>query len=156
MRRVHVCGAHTSVPSFTAVPSFPAAQVTNKYRTLKGFSDSGYSKMQLEPYFMLYKQYYGSTDTYAHDLVEGAYQSSGDFAGLDDEGRYSVMITAAGYMNVSVIVVECTRARHVCAWLALCRVCVSWCARAVGACVCFLSGLTEYCQRHTRSCTRTH
>merc|ERR1712086_628201 len=99
------CFGATAALTIPGVSITPTA-VSNVYRTIKGFSDPGYSSMRLEPYFMQYSQYYDS-DTYAHDFVEQAYLKTGTgWSDLDDNGRYNIIIKAAAYMNVFMYVIH--------------------------------------------------
>ena len=59
------------------------SQKSSGKRTLQGFSTSADEKMKNEPYFELFKKFWG-TDTYADDFIIEALNSAGDFSGKRD------------------------------------------------------------------------
>jgi hypothetical protein len=80
--------------------------VTNKYRTLMGFSSND-NKLKGEPFFEDYVKYYDSTDgDYAHKRVMDALDQTGICAACDDDARVQIAKKTSAYMNVWMYVIH--------------------------------------------------
>merc|ERR1719386_97208 len=82
-----------------------ASAVTNKYRTLAGFSTAAFSKMKTQQYYIEYKNYYVDGD-YAHKFVMSALEGTGAFAGRADIARVECAKKGSAYMNVWMYVIR--------------------------------------------------
>jgi len=79
--------------------------LTNKYRTLQGFSTKAEGKMKMQETYQVYKAYYGDYD-YANDYVLEALNGNGAFFGKDDVARVEGAKKASAYMNVWMYVIH--------------------------------------------------
>lgn len=82
----------------------PAA-LTNKYRTLAGFSTAAQAKMGGQQFYMVYRAYYNDGD-YAHQFVTAALDGTGVFAGKDAASRVEYAKKGSAYMNVWMYVIR--------------------------------------------------
>merc|ERR1719364_425026 len=79
--------------------------VSNKYRTLAGFSTAAEKKMTGQVYFDIYKAYFGVGD-YAHQRVMEALDKTGICSNCDDKARVQIAKKTSAYMNVWMYVVR--------------------------------------------------
>jgi hypothetical protein len=79
--------------------------VTNKYRTLAGFSTAAEKKMTGQEYFDIYKAYFGVGD-YAHQRVMAALDKTGICSACDDAARVQIAKKTSAYMNVWMYVIR--------------------------------------------------
>merc|ERR1719428_506211 len=79
--------------------------VSNKYRTLAGFSTAAEKKMTGQEYFDIYKAYFGVGD-YAHVRVMAALDKTGICSACDDAARVQIAKKTSAYMNVWMYVIR--------------------------------------------------
>jgi uncharacterized protein (DUF305 family)/plastocyanin len=79
--------------------------VTNKYRTLAGFSTAWEKKMTGQVFYEPYKAYYGVGD-YAHQRVMAALDKTGICSACDDDAQIQMAKKTSAYMNVWMYVVR--------------------------------------------------
>merc|ERR1711869_161807 len=79
--------------------------VSNKYRTLAGFSTAAEKKMTGQVYFDIYKAYFGVGD-YAHQRVMAALDKTGICSACDDAARVQIAKKTSAYMNVWMYVIR--------------------------------------------------
>merc|ERR1711977_113496 len=79
--------------------------VSNKYRTLAGFSTATEKKMTGQVYFDIYKAYFGVGD-YAHKRVLDALEKTGICSACDDAARVQIAKKTSAYMNVWMYVIR--------------------------------------------------
>merc|ERR1719364_295397 len=79
--------------------------VSNKYRTLAGFSTAAEKKMTGQEYFDIYKAYFGPGD-YAHQRVMAALDKTGICGACDDDARVQIAKKTSAYMNVWMYVIR--------------------------------------------------
>merc|ERR1719387_748621 len=79
--------------------------VTNKYRTLAGFSTAAEAKMTGQEYFDQYKAYYKVGD-YAHQRVMAGLDKTGICSACDDAARIEIVKKTSAYMNVWMYVIR--------------------------------------------------
>jgi hypothetical protein len=87
------------------VDSGTPTAVTNKYRTLAGFSTAAEKKMTGQEYFDIYKAYFGVGD-YAHQRVMAALDKTGICSACDDAARVQIAKKTSAYMNVWMYVIR--------------------------------------------------
>merc|ERR1719313_2443965 len=79
--------------------------VTNKYRTLAGFSTGAEAKMTGQEFYDPFKAYYGMGD-YAHQRVMAGLDKTGICSACDDKARIEIIKKTSAYMNVWMYVVR--------------------------------------------------
>merc|ERR1719313_2854220 len=79
--------------------------VTNKYRTLAGFSTAAEAKMTGQEFYDPFKAYYGMGD-YAHQRVMAGLEKTGICSACDDKARIEIIKKTSAYMNVWMYVVR--------------------------------------------------
>merc|ERR1719428_444528 len=79
--------------------------VSNKYRTLAGFSTAAEKKMTGQEYFDIYKVYFGVGD-YAHVRVMAALDKTGICSACDNAARVQIAKKTSAYMNVWMYVIR--------------------------------------------------
>jgi len=73
--------------------------VTNKYRTLAGFSTAAGTKMASWPDYIVFKNYFG-VDDYANQRVLAGLKGTGICAACDDAAKVQIAKKTSAYMNV--------------------------------------------------------
>jgi hypothetical protein len=79
--------------------------VTNKYRTLSGFSTAAEAKMTGQEYFDIYKAYYGVGD-YADKRVLAGLDKTGICSACDEKAQIEIAKKTSAYMNVWMYVIR--------------------------------------------------
>merc|ERR1719313_3097715 len=79
--------------------------VTNKYRTLAGFSTAAEAKMTGQEFYDPFKAYYGVGD-YAHQRVMAGLDKTGICSACDDKARIEIIKKTSAYMNVWMYVIR--------------------------------------------------
>merc|ERR1719313_2432690 len=79
--------------------------VTNKYRTLAGFSTGAEAKMTGQEFYDPFKAYYGMGD-YAHQRVMAGLDKTGICSACDDKARIEIIKKTSAYMNVWMYVIR--------------------------------------------------
>jgi uncharacterized protein (DUF305 family)/plastocyanin len=79
--------------------------VTNKYRTLAGFSTAAEDKMTGQVFYEPYKAYYAMGD-YAHQRVMAGLEGNGICSACDDAARVEIAKKTSAFMNVWMYVVR--------------------------------------------------
>jgi len=101
---ISVGGGSLSVGD-TDVDIGPPTAVTNKYRSLAGFSTAAESKMAGQEFYVPYKEYYKEGD-YAHQRVMAALKQTGICSGCDDAARIELAKKTSAFMNVWMYVIR--------------------------------------------------
>merc|ERR1719171_1974085 len=99
------CFTTSSAISAGSVDIGQPSAVTNKYRTLAGFSTAAQSKMTGQEYYEVYRKYYAIGD-YAHQYVMSALDKTGAFAAQEDVARVEGAKKGCAYMNVWLYVIR--------------------------------------------------
>jgi uncharacterized protein (DUF305 family)/plastocyanin len=79
--------------------------VTNKYRTLAGFSTAAEAKMTGQEFYEPFKAYYAEGD-YAHQRVMAGLDKTGICSACDDKARIEIIKKTSAYMNVWMYVIR--------------------------------------------------
>jgi len=79
--------------------------VTNKYRTLAGFSTAAEGKMTGQVYYEQYKSYFGAGD-YAHQRVLAGLEGTGICSACDEDAKEQIVKKTTAYMNVWMYVIR--------------------------------------------------
>jgi len=79
--------------------------LTNKYRTLAGFSTAAQAKMGGQEFYAPYRAYYNQGD-YANQFVLAALKGTGSFAGKDAVTRVECAKKGSAYLNVWMYVIR--------------------------------------------------
>lgn len=79
--------------------------VTNKYRTLAGFSTAAEGKMTGQVYYEQYKSYFGVGD-YAHQRVLAGLEGTGICSACDEDAKEQIVKKTTAYMNVWMYVIR--------------------------------------------------
>jgi len=95
----------TSGPVKVLMLSLVPSTVTNKYRTLAGFSTAAKDKMAGQEFYSAYRAYYQHHD-YAHRFVMAALDGIGDFANKDAIFRVECAKKGSAYQNVWMYVIR--------------------------------------------------
>jgi len=87
-----------------------ATAVTNKYRTLQGFSTGAYAKMKTHKLYNQYYKYYGDDGTkegaYANKRVMAGLDGTGICGNCDAKGKGEIAKKTSAYMNVWMYVIR--------------------------------------------------
>ena len=81
------------------------SEKSNSLRTLKGFSSEAATLLHGEPYFDLYRNYYGCP-TYGDNIVSNALNNAGEFVNTNNSFRVVSAKTGTAYLNVWMYVIH--------------------------------------------------
>merc|ERR1719436_1132147 len=102
---IQVCSTASNPCDATFNDIQAASAITNKYRTLSGFSTQAEAKMTGQAFFEQFKIYYGAGD-YAHQRVMDALYGNGTCNTCDSAARIEIAKKGSAYMNVWMYVIR--------------------------------------------------
>ena len=99
------CFTTSGALSVNGVAIGSASTVSNKYRTLAGFSSAAQSKMAGQEFYTVYRAYYSEGD-YANQFVLAALDGTGIFTGKDEISRVEGAKKGSAYQSVWMYVIR--------------------------------------------------